>query len=87
MNDVTKNFKNIPVKEKIMLHLSADLAEQIDDTIFSLRKRLPRHQRKQLTKSAFYELIMTTIIGNFNEMGNKSLLVQLVDEWFEESSE
>jgi hypothetical protein len=87
MNDVIKNFKNIPVKEKIMLHLSVDLADQIEDTIFSLRKRLPRHRRKQLTKSAFYELIMTTIIGNFNEMGNKSLLVKLVDEWFEESSE
>jgi hypothetical protein len=87
MARVLKNFKNIPVKEKIMLCLSADLAEQIDDTLFSLRKRLPRHRRKQLTKSAFYELIMTTIIGNFNEMGNKSVLVKLVDEWFNELSE
>ena len=86
MARVLKNFKNIPVKEKIMLCLSADLAEQIDDTLFSLRKRLPRHRRKQLTKSAFYELIMMTIIGNFNEMGNKSVLVKLVDDWVEELS-
>lgn len=79
-------MRNNLEKETITIYLSQTLAEQIDDTLFSVRKSLPRHQRKQLTKSAFYQLIMTALVENFNKMGKGSLLVKLIDDWAEELS-
>jgi len=81
------NVKSESIKEKITISFPIDLIDQIDDTLFSLRKRLPRHQRKWLTKSSFYELIMTAIVGNFNEMADKSLIIKLTDDWIAEFSE
>ena len=89
MTDVSEKIDVKPesAKEKISVSLPVDLIDQIDDTLFSLRRKLPRHQRKWLTKSAFYELIMTAIVGNFNEMTDKSLIVKLTDDWIAEFSE
>lgn len=89
MSNVSQNanVKSESAREKITISLPVDLIEQIDDTLFSLRRRFPRHQRKQLTKSAFYELIITAIVNNFNERGDGSLLVKLADDWVSELSE
>lgn len=89
MTDVSEktDVKSEFTKEKITISLPIDLIDQIDDTLFALRKRLPRHQRKWLTKSSFYELIMTAIVGNFSERGDESLIIKLTDDWVAEFSE
>lgn len=79
--------ENSSEKEKITLNLSSELAEQMEDALFSLRKRLPRNQRKQLTKSLLYELILIKIVENFIQIGDKSLLVKIIDDWTDELSE
>lgn len=79
-------LENFSEKEKITLSLSSDLAEKMEDALFSLRKRLPRNQRKLLTKSLLYELILIKVVENFIQIGDKSLLVKIIDDWSNEIS-
>ena len=74
-------MKNNLEKEPISIYLPTNLAEQLDDLLFSLRKRLPRYQRKQLTKSIFYELIMSSMVKSFSKNEDQNIPIKIVDDW------
>jgi hypothetical protein len=70
-------------REKVNLYLSSEVIEKVEDTLFLLRKQLPREKRKKLTRSKLHELILDDILTEFSKMGQSGRLGKIISEWNE----
>ena len=68
-------------KETIMVYISPELAEQLEEARFYGSKLISRERRKRLTKSQFYGLILEDVINNYKALGEKSNLFKLIRKW------
>jgi hypothetical protein len=77
MSEHEKNQK----KEQMAIYISPDLIEKVEDLIFNLKKQLPREKRKKFTRSQFLELMLESIILEYETNQLNSPIQKIVSEW------
>ncbi|HEX8377462.1 MAG TPA: hypothetical protein VF602_06550 [Pedobacter sp.] len=77
MSEQDKNQK----KEQMALYISPELIEKVEDLLFNLKKQLPREKRKKLTRSQFLELILESIILDYETNQLNSPIQKIVSGW------
>lgn len=75
-----------PEEEKIKistsLYFSLGTIEDLDECLFSVKKRLPVGKRAKLSKSVFCETALRIAIDEYNRNGEKSMLWKDIHELF-----
>lgn len=68
-------------KEQMGFYVSPELIEKIEDLLFNLRKQLPRDKRKKLTRSQFLELILESVIEEYETSQLNSPIQKIISNW------
>ena len=77
MSEQDKNQK----KEQMAFYTSPELIEKVEDLLFNLKKQLPREKRKKLTRSQLLELILESIIQEYEISQLNSPLQKIISSW------
>lgn len=77
MTEPEKNQK----KEIVNVYMSRNLTEKIEDLLFNLKKQLPHDKRKKLTRSQFFELILESIILDYEINQINSPIQKIITNW------
>lgn len=87
MNDNKSDKPDDKDGDKILIsfYIPPKTFEKIDDILFYVKKRLPIEKRRRVTKSAFYEAGLHTLIEDYNAKGEESLLVRAIHELLQKS--
>lgn len=77
MSEQDRNQK----KEQMAIYISPELIEKVEDLIFNLKKQLPREKRKKLTRSQFLELLLESMILDYESSQMNSPIQKIVSDW------
>lgn len=77
MSEQDKNQK----KEQMAFYTSPELIEKVEDLIFNLKKQLPREKRKKFTRSQFLELILESVISDYEASQLNSPIQKIISDW------
>lgn len=67
-------------KVGVSIYLSSHVFDEIEDFLFSVKRKLPIRKRRKLTKSIFYETSLRIAIEDFNKNGEESSLWKAISE-------
>ena len=68
-------------KELLNLNISGEIVEKTEDLLFNLRKQLPREKRKKLTRSRFFELLLESVIQDYENRRADSDIQKIIGNW------
>lgn len=77
MSEQDKNQK----KEQMAFYTNPELIEKVEDLIFNLKKQLPREKRKKFTRSQFLELILESVILEYETSRLDSPIQKIISSW------
>ena len=77
MSEQDKNQK----KEQMALYVSPELIEKVEDLLFNLKKQLPRDKRKKLNRSQLLELILESVIFEYETSRLDSPIQKIISSW------
>lgn len=68
-------------KDLVNVYISRELTEKIEDLLFNLKKQLPHNKRKKLTRSQFFELILESMVLDYENSQINSPIQKIVKKW------
>ena len=68
-------------KEQMAIYISPKLIEKVEELMFNLKKQLPREKRKRFTRSQFLELILESIVLDYETSQLNSSVQKIVTNW------
>ncbi len=68
-------------KEILNLNISSEIVEKTEELIFNLKKQLPREKRKKLTRSRFFELLLESVIHDYENRRADSDIQKIIGNW------
>lgn len=77
MSEQGKNRK----KEQMAFYTSPELIEKVEELLFNLKRQLPREKRKKFTRSQFIELILESIILDYEINQMNSPIQKIISNW------
>lgn len=71
-------------KEKVSLQLPVEVVKKLEEIIFHAKQEMPRDKARQLTKSKLVELVMKSVIWEYEKVDTKKVIREIVFYWAED---